>query len=60
MTLENIEELKSAWTAAVKRAVQANFDVVEVHAAHGYCLTSFLSPISNQRKDNYGGSLENR
>lgn len=60
MTSENIEELKAAWTAGTKRALAAGFDVVEVHAAHGYLLTEFLSPLSNKRTDSYGGSLENR
>ena len=60
MTLDDIAEFKQAWTAGVKRSLESGFDVVEVHAAHGYLLTSFLSPISNQRTDQYGGSLENR
>jgi 2,4-dienoyl-CoA reductase-like NADH-dependent reductase (Old Yellow Enzyme family) len=49
-----------AFTVAARRAVQAGFKIVEIHSAHGYLLHSFLSPLSNQRTDSYGGSLENR
>jgi 2,4-dienoyl-CoA reductase-like NADH-dependent reductase (Old Yellow Enzyme family) len=49
-----------AFQVAAERALEANFDVIEVHAAHGYLLHSFLSPLSNQRDDRYGGSFENR
>ena len=55
-----IEAIKDAFVAAAKRALTANFKVLEVHAAHGYLLHQFLSPISNQRQDRYGGSFENR
>lgn len=60
MTKSDIEEFKKAWVASVKRALTAGFDVIEIHNAHGYLLHSFISPASNQRTDEYGGSFENR
>lgn len=60
MTLQDIEEFKAAWVAAVKRSLTAGFDVIEIHNAHGYLLHEFLSPVSNTRTDKYGGSFENR
>ena len=55
-----INDLVQAFADAAKRALAAGFSVVEVHAAHGYLLHQFLSPLSNQRRDQYGGSFENR
>jgi 2,4-dienoyl-CoA reductase-like NADH-dependent reductase (Old Yellow Enzyme family) len=60
MTLADIDQVVADFTAATRRAVSAGFDVVEIHMAHGYLLHEFLSPLSNQRKDDYGGSLANR
>lgn len=60
MTAEDIEKVKNYFSTATKRALQAGFKVVEIHAAHGYLLNEFMSPISNHRTDEYGGSFENR
>lgn len=60
LTIAEIDELVDAFVAAADRAVRAGFDVLEVHSAHGYLLHEFLSPLSNEREDVYGGSLENR
>ncbi|MCE3028732.1 NADH:flavin oxidoreductase/NADH oxidase [Salinicola sp. DM10] len=60
MTLDDIDTLKADFVAAAQRAARLGFDLIELHAAHGYLLHQFLSPLSNQRDDAYGGSLENR
>lgn len=60
LKIPEIDLIKADFVAGAERALVADFDVIEIHAAHGYLLHSFLSPISNQRKDQYGGSLENR
>ncbi len=57
---KGIDRVVDAWEAAAKRALQAGFKLIEIHAAHGYLLHQFHSPISNRRTDDYGGSLENR
>lgn len=60
MTEEDIAEVVAAFATAAKRAIGVGFDLVELHAAHGYLLHSFLSPLSNQRTDGYGGDLAGR
>ncbi|KAI0489618.1 NADPH dehydrogenase [Xylaria cf. heliscus] len=60
MTIADIKELVKAFRDTARRAVEAGFDVIELHGAHGYLLTQFLSPVSNHRTDEYGGSFENR
>jgi len=60
MTKEDIDRVVAAFVAAASRAVSVGFQVVEIHAAHGYLVHEFLSPLSNLRTDEYGGSLENR
>ncbi len=60
LTRDGIQEVVSAFAAAARRACQAGFRVVEIHAAHGYLIHEFLSPLSNKREDHYGGSFENR
>lgn len=60
LTKEGIKAVVQAFVDAARRALKAGFDVIEIHAAHGYLINSFLSPASNQRDDEYGGSFENR
>lgn len=60
MTREEIDEVVNAYGHAVELAIQAGFDAVEIHAGHGYLISQFLSPYTNKRKDEFGGSLENR
>ena len=60
MTLDDMKNIKNAFVDATKRAENCGFDMVELHCAHGYLLSSFISPLSNQRTDGFGGSLENR
>ena len=52
--------VRDQFVAATRRAVDAGFDMVELHAAHGYLLSAFITPLQNKRTDEYGGSLENR
>jgi len=60
LTTDGIQEVIAAFAAAARRACQAGFRVLEIHGAHGYLIHEFLSPLSNKRADNYGGSFENR
>jgi 2,4-dienoyl-CoA reductase-like NADH-dependent reductase (Old Yellow Enzyme family)/thioredoxin reductase len=60
LTIEEIEELTSKFILAAQRAKAAGFDAVEVHGAHGYLVTQFVSPYTNKRTDEYGGSFEGR
>ncbi|WP_018132734.1 NADPH dehydrogenase NamA [Effusibacillus pohliae] len=60
LTVEEIQQIVEAFGQAARRAVQAGFDTVEIHGAHGYLIHEFLSPISNRRTDSYGGSQTNR
>ena len=55
-----IQQIVAAFAAAARRALKAGAQLIEIHAAHGYLIHEFLSPLSNQREDNYGGSFENR
>ena len=60
MTRADMEAVRDQFVAATEMAARAGFDMVELHAAHGYLLSSFISPVSNRRTDDWGGSLENR
>ena len=60
LTKRGIRELVDQWVAAAKRAQRIGYDLIEIHGGHGYLVHQFLSPLSNQRSDEYGGSLENR
>jgi len=60
MTSDDMKHVLNEYIVAAERAERAGFDMVEIHMAHGYLLSSFLSPVSNRRGDDYGGSLENR
>lgn len=60
MTRSEMDEVRSEYVRATEYAIEAGFDLLEVHMAHGYLLASFISPLTNERSDEYGGSLENR
>lgn len=60
LSVSEINDLVQDWATAAKHSVLAGFDAIEIHAAHGYLVHQFLSPITNTRADEYGGSLENR
>jgi anthraniloyl-CoA monooxygenase len=60
MTRDDMDTVKAQFVSSVEMAARCNFDMIELHAAHGYLISSFISPLSNQRDDNYGGSLQNR
>ena len=60
MTRADMDAVLAEFASAAERGVQAGFDWLELHCAHGYLLSGFISPLTNSRKDNYGGSLENR
>jgi anthraniloyl-CoA monooxygenase len=60
MTVADMDKVKADFVAATRRAASADFDLVEFHAAHGYLMSSFISPLTNRRRDEFGGSLENR
>lgn len=60
LTINEIKETVAAFKAGARRAKEAGFDIIEIHGAHGYLINEFLSPLSNKREDEYGGSPENR
>ncbi len=60
MTRADMDQVREQFVAAVRRGADAGFDWLELHCAHGYLLSSFISPLTNRRTDDYGGSLENR
>ena len=60
MTRDDMDRVRHAFVQAARMAIDANFDMLELHCAHGYLLSSFITPLSNHRQDEYGGSLENR
>jgi anthraniloyl-CoA monooxygenase len=60
LTIDDLAEIRAQFVAAARRAATAGFDLLELHCAHGYLLSSFISPLTNRRTDDYGGSLANR
>ncbi len=60
MTRDDMDEVRDQFVASVRMGLEAGFDMIELHAAHGYLLSGFITPLQNRRTDEYGGSLENR
>ncbi|MBS1718185.1 MAG: bifunctional salicylyl-CoA 5-hydroxylase/oxidoreductase [Armatimonadetes bacterium] len=60
MSRADMDQIRDAFVEATKASIEAGFDMIELHCAHGYLLSSFITPLANQRPDEYGGSLENR
>ncbi len=60
MTKEDMDNVLASFTLAAARALEAGYDLIEIHGAHGYLLNEFLSPLTNKRNDSYGGTAENR
>ncbi|MBV9669795.1 MAG: hypothetical protein JOZ43_02465, partial [Acidobacteriales bacterium] len=60
VTIEDMDQITEEFVAASRRGIEAGFDWLELHCAHGYLLSSFISPLTNRREDEFGGSLENR
>ena len=60
LTIDEIQIVIDSFAKAAKRSVEAGFDTIEIHAAHGYLLNQFISPLTNKRTDEYGGNFENR
>ncbi len=60
LSIKRINEIQDAFARASEIALEANFDAIQIHAAHGYLISQFLSPVANKRNDEYGGSLGNR
>jgi anthraniloyl-CoA monooxygenase len=60
MTAQHLEQVRAEFVRATELAVECGFDMIELHCAHGYLLSSFITPLSNHRTDEYGGPLDNR
>ncbi|MGB4439007.1 MAG: NADPH dehydrogenase, partial [Sedimentibacter sp.] len=60
MTKEDINTVIASFKSAAERCIEVGYDIIEIHGAHGYLINQFLSPVTNKRTDEYGGSLENR
>ncbi|RSL83655.1 hypothetical protein BHE90_000978 [Fusarium euwallaceae] len=60
LSLKDIKDIVAAFADSARHAVEAGFDIIEIHGAYGYLLNEFLSPLTNRRMDEYGGSFENR